>query len=730
MGRLLRYPFHRRPGTRRLQPRLFHALRFPAAFVLFAAIAATLVLPHRAGSQSSCCAGGPTSQNCNVIMIADDSLAACPAGDSVSFVHSPLHPHPAWLRIRVHYEDNSCNFRVHVPPESIWVTYATLSGNLVLNDKGSKVFADDYTDAFGDTWITLKSFSGCGTIRCSLFVSTKFSGFVDRVVRTIDPDADGRVELVESATCDANYDGMNNDGSLRVPHEHDWRRNALHGTLVKRTTFCDTCSPGLPNTLGTGDVGWSASGRRLVFSINNSAGVCKIFDAPSDLEGGNALRQLSFSTAPTDSHDYDPTWSPLGDHIFYWRLDRVIHRKGIPGLATDTSDVAIYGEATLNCCGTVSPDGRHIAFSRLASGRWGVWTITASGDSLRQVTTGNNRDWYPRWSPDGQSLIFDRRTLTNPAVRSLYTVPAFTNPPPEPTQFYTSPSLFSGLPSYAEDGRVVIAGVGQAESTLTSRTLDAAAPSGFRPIENYAQHTYGFNFPKLSPDGTRLAMAAKDPIVPGAVGPQVWAARRNMNLPPNFTVIGGQTVADSTARVYFTMLQGHAYSFTVNASDPADPVSDPLTYAAHYLRAGMAFDTSTRTFSWTPPAGTAGQTFHVKFQVTTPSGGADGILAVISVTQNLEAMGSRSRMAPLSVSVALNGDGLVRFDFQNAAAKGVQVTVFDLAGRRLTQLEGRGKDALWWSGKESSGRQVPNGVYFYRLRTGGTTLYGRLVYLR
>jgi len=225
-------------------------------------------------------------------------------------------------------------------------------------------------------------------------------------------------------------------------------------------------------------------------------------------------------------------------------------------------------------------------------------------------------------------------------------------------------------------------------------------------------------------------MAAKDPIVPGAVGPQVWAARRNMNLPPNFTVIGGQTVADSTARVYFTMLQGHAYSFTVNASDPADPVSDPLTYAAHYLRAGMAFDTSTRTFSWTPPAGTAGQTFHVKFQVTTPSGGADGILAVISVTQNLEAMGSRSRMAPLSVSVALNGDGLVRFDFQNAAAKGVQVTVFDLAGRRLTQLEGRGKDALWWSGKESSGRQVPNGVYFYRLRTGGTTLYGRLVYLR
>ena len=73
-------------------------------------------------------------------MIADDQVAACPGSDSVNV---NVAGHPSWLRIRVHYEDNDCNPRVDVPPESIWVTYKTMAGNLVLNDKGRKVFADD-----------------------------------------------------------------------------------------------------------------------------------------------------------------------------------------------------------------------------------------------------------------------------------------------------------------------------------------------------------------------------------------------------------------------------------------------------------------------------------------------------------------------------------------------------------------------------------------------------------
>ena len=59
-----------------------------------------------------------------------------------------------------------------------------------------------------------------------------------------------------------------------------------------------------------------------------------------------------------------------------------------------------------------------------------------------------------------------------------------------------------------------------------------------------------------------------------------------------------------------------------------------------------------------------------------------------------------------------------------------QLAVFDLAGRRLRRLEGHAGEALRWDGRDSNGRPVASGVYFYRIRTEGTTFYGTLVHLR
>ena len=143
----------------------------------------------------------------------------------------------------------------------------------------------------------------------------------------------------------------------------------------------------------------------------------------------------------------------------------------------------------------------------------------------------------------------------------------------------------------------------------------------------------------------------------------------------------------------------------------------------------MTFVPGTRTLSWTPPVGTAGQTFHVKFAVTTPSGGTDAIIAVISVVLSL-GPGSRATLATPEVSAVSGRYGLVLFEFQSRAPKQAQLTVYDLAGRRLTQTAVGKPEALRWDGRDESGRQVASGVYFYRIRTGAITFVGRLVYLR
>src|SRR5207249_2000214 len=93
-------------------------------------------------------------------------------------------------------------------------------------------------------------------------------------------------------------------------------------------------------------------------------------------------------------------------------------------------------------------------------------------------------------------------------------------------------------PSVSPDGAILIAGVGPSffgTRKVVTRTLDLGLPSldTTKAIANYPDTAYAANaanhgFPVLSPrqsyDGTRLALGSK----------QVYAARRNMNLPPQF----------------------------------------------------------------------------------------------------------------------------------------------------------------------------------------------------
>jgi len=58
------------------------------------------------------------------------------------------------------------------------------------------------------------------------------------------------------------------------------------------------------------------------------------------------------------------------------------------------------------------PQGTLIAFSsqnRTGSGGWDIWAIDpASRSDLRRLTSTEEDDWHPLWSPDGSRLVFTR----------------------------------------------------------------------------------------------------------------------------------------------------------------------------------------------------------------------------------------------------------------------------------------------------------------------------------
>lgn len=668
---------------------------------------------------------------------AADSIAACPAGDSLALAAHSAHPHPSRLRVSVEYFDNLCNPRAGIPPDSIWLEYATTTGNVVVNDKGVKVFADDTTDACGFARITVPSLSGCGQLTVYLYISGVSQGSQTITVRTTDTNADGRSTSADVAgLCDVNYDGLPNSGDLSVivTHDQHWRRNALHGTLVRRTNLSHVDHG--PGSIGGSTIFWSPSGRYLSYTKHEQTyGQCLVYLVASDPAFGNVPVQVTSS----DSADYDPSWSPLNNEIAFDRADYRIIGKQIPWLGSTQRTITASGNPDDNgdVSPAISPNGRWVAFSRKnqVTQDYHIWKIPITGGTPTQVTfTSGVADWYPEWSPDGEWITFDRE-IGYPNEHNTYKAKANQTLPGDTAAIpvYRAPSgTNAATPGWSADGLIITAGLGtQSETVLDTRThtLDPSL-SPTKPILNYPDTAFAIASvhpvlsPRISPDGTRLVLASR----------QVWAARRNMNLPPAFNSVsspfeGTRTIPDTAATMSFRFDPFEVSNVTVTATDPE---GDALTYRANFLESWMTWNPVTRTLSGVPPSGSIGDIFYVKFWVTTPSGGTDSFIGVITVASTLGPAG----LAPTANAQEEHGrpklvDGQFSIESPTGSGLRASLSIFDLAGRRIALVTGESGTTLTWDGRDvRSGSPAAPGIYFYRMEAGSHRREGKLAVIR
>jgi Tol biopolymer transport system component len=165
---------------------------------------------------------------------------------------------------------------------------------------------------------------------------------------------------------------------------------------------------------------WSPDGRKLAFEREQPRAGCGAGCVTREIYVVNVadrrLTQLTHSPAAAGcgagahvSCHADPSWSPDGIHIAYAAAETAKGRSGIwvTDLAGAADQVSTSPAAAVDAGPAWSPDSKSLAFSQENAGGGSIFTISATGQNVRQLTP-SDADFRsePAWSPDGTRIMF------------------------------------------------------------------------------------------------------------------------------------------------------------------------------------------------------------------------------------------------------------------------------------------------------------------------------------
>ena len=161
---------------------------------------------------------------------------------------------------------------------------------------------------------------------------------------------------------------------------------------------------------------WSPDGKHLYFS-SNRGGSMNIWRVPIDESSGatlgepEAITSIGAATSPMHLN-----FSSDGRRLVYVAQEEI---RNLRKVGFEPSSGKSSGEPISITRGSMqlwfpdpSPDGQWLACYSMGNQRH-IFIVRTDGTDLRDLTDDGNRYFWPRWSPDGQTIAFSSRRTGN-----------------------------------------------------------------------------------------------------------------------------------------------------------------------------------------------------------------------------------------------------------------------------------------------------------------------------
>jgi Tol biopolymer transport system component/DNA-binding winged helix-turn-helix (wHTH) protein len=193
-----------------------------------------------------------------------------------------------------------------------------------------------------------------------------------------------------------------------------------------------------------GPPAWSPDGQSIIFS-STKAGEPSLWRTPAN--GGNATPIEEAGAAA-----WHPTVSTKDGKLVVQKILRSsgIYRVELREGGTQRTKTIVTSTNGRNEGPLLSPDGKRLLFMSDRSGGLEIWVSNRDGSSPMQLTNLHGCG-TPRWSPDGQWVVFD---AGGAAAQGIYVVSAFGGAP----RALLTDGFENSVPNWSRDGQWIYFG--------------------------------------------------------------------------------------------------------------------------------------------------------------------------------------------------------------------------------------------------------------------------------